>query len=478
MRVLFVSAELAPYAKVGGLGDVAAALPASLSRLGVDVRVTIPKYRAVAKLARDLTPVATIPIPARGEIRTCEVFLGSLPGSDVPVYFLGHGPFFDRPGIYGERGTGYPDELERFAFLSRAALELGPALGWLPDVVHANDWHTALVPVYLRSGLVDLGAKSVLTIHNLAYQGRFPIEREEDLGLNEQGCQLVGHGDHINLLGGGIRAADWITTVSPSYAAEIFSRGEGLEEILRSRRDQLTGILNGVDTALWNPTSDPYLWASYSAADLSGKNESKRSLQAALGLVPGDAPLVGMVSRLAEQKGFDLVAEAFERMMALGIQFIVLGEGDPRYASFLREAEQRYPGRARALIQFSEEWAHRIEAGSDIFLMPSRFEPAGLNQLYSLRYGAVPVVRATGGLKDTIQEYNHAKKSGNGFVFDAYAAEAMLLALGRAVRLWRHDQEAWRELMRRGMVEDHSWDAPAREYVALYERVIARAPST
>ncbi|HAZ27874.1 TPA: hypothetical protein DCY67_04570, partial [Candidatus Acetothermia bacterium] len=299
----------------------------------------------------------------------------------------------------------------------------------------------------------------------------------ENLELNERGWQLIQHDDHINLLGGGIRAADWITTVSPSYAAEILTRGEGLEEMLRSRRDQLTGILNGIDTSLWDPSSDPYLWAPYSAADLAGKAVNKRSLQAALGLAPGGVPLVGMVSRLAEQKGFDLVVEGFERMMALGIQFVALGEGDPRYAAFLRETEQRYPGRARALFQFSEEWAHRIEAGSDIFLMPSRFEPCGLNQLYSLRYGTAPVVRATGGLKDTVQECDPGSDCGNGFVFDDYTAEAMLLALGRAVRLWRHHPAAWRRLVERGMSEDHSWEVPARQYYALYERIAARGSS-
>ncbi|MDD5452714.1 MAG: glycogen synthase GlgA [Candidatus Bipolaricaulis sp.] len=472
MRVLFVSAEVAPYAKVGGLGDVAAALPRALADLGVEIAVAIPKYRMVTERARDLTPVATFPVAVGGEVRTCQAFRGSLPQSEVPLYALGCDPLFDRPGIYGEGGGGYPDELERFAFLSRAALDLGPASGWLPDLVHANDWHTALIPVYLRAGLAA-PARSLLTIHNLAYQGSFPRARGENLGLNSVGWQLVTRGDQINLLQGGIRAADWITTVSPSYAREILAQGEGLEEVLHERRNRLTGILNGIDTVLWDPSSDPHLWAPYSAADPSGKYENKRSLQAALGLSPADDPLVAMVSRLAEQKGFDLVLAAFERMMALGIQFVVLGEGDPRYASFFRNAERRYGGRVRALIQFSEAWAHRIEAGADLFLMPSRFEPAGLNQLYSLRYGTVPVVRATGGLNDTIHDYDPGTDSGNGFTFTDYTAEAMLSALGRAVRLWCSDREAWRRLMVRGMGEDHSWAVPARQYCALYERVLA-----
>lgn len=472
-RVLFVSAELAPFAKVGGLGDVAAALPASLARLGVDIRIAMPKYGCITE---PLTPVGEYPVPLGGQHPTCTVFQTTLPQSDVRVYFLSHDPLFARPGIYGEGGVGYPDELERFAFLSRAVLELGLQLGWEPDLIHVNDWHTSLIPVYLRSQAVDLPARSVLTIHNHAHQGRFSRERGEFLGLNDAGWGLVTHGGGINLLAGGIRAADEVTTVSPSYAREILAQADGLEDDLRARRDTLTGILNGIDTAAWDPEHDPHLWATYSSADPAGKEVNKRRLQEALGLGQNDLPLVGMVTRLDRQKGLELVVEGFERMMALGVQFVILGTGDPRYEGFLRTAEGRYPGRVRALIEFSERWAHRIEAGADIFLMPSLFEPAGLNQLYSLRYGTVPVVRATGGLKDTIQECNPVHDKGNGFLFEDYTAEAMLEALGRAVRLWRQDRGAWQRLMVRGMREDHSWDGPARAYLALYERILTQRP--
>lgn len=476
MRVLFVAAELAPFAKVGGLADVAAALPPALARLGVDVRVAIPNYRVVGRTARDLPVVGTFPVEVGGEVRVCRVFQSALAAGEVPVYFLGHDPYFDRPGIYGERNEEYPDSLARFAFLSRAAVALGPALGWLPDVIHTNDWHTALAPVYLRSQAVDLVTRSVFTIHNLTYQGRFPLDQAETVGLTEAGRNLVASGTQMNLLRGGIQAADWITTVSPTYAEEILTSGEGLEDALQARRDRLTGILNGIDTSVWDPSTDPHLWVPYSPTALAGKAANKRALQEALGLAPLAAPLVGIVSRLAEQKGFDLVLDAFERLMAFGIQFVVLGEGDERYASFFRDAEQRYPRRVRALIEFSERWAHRIEAGADIFLMPSLFEPAGLNQLYSLRYGTVPVVRATGGLRDTIQECDPVHEKGNGFLFEEYTAEAMLEALGRAVRLWRQDRGAWRRLMVRGMQEDHSWDGPARAYLALYERILTQRP--
>jgi starch synthase len=469
MRVLFVAAELAPFAKVGGLGDVAAALPAALARLGVDIRIAVPKYRGTPGSVR---PMGAFPVSVGGEDRACTVFQGSLPGTEVPVYFLGHDPYFDRPGIYGEGGGGYPDELERFAFLSRAALKLGPATGWAPDVVHANDWHTALVPVCLRSEVTGPNARSVFTIHNLAYQGGFPRERGHVLGLNDAGWQLATRGEGIVLLQGGIRAADWVTTVSPTYAREILIHGEGLEADLRARHGSLTGILNGVDHSVWDPAHDRHLWAAYSARDLAGKAENRRRLRIELGLADDGSPLVAMVSRLADQKGFDLVIAAFARMMALGIQFVVLGEGDPRYGSFFREAERRYPRRVRALIQFSEEWAHRIEAGADIFLMPSRYEPCGLNQLYSLLYGTVPVVRATGGLKDTIHDFDPLRDRGNGFTFSDYTAEALLGALGQAVRTWHRDPVAWQRLMERGMREDHSWDRQAQEYLDVYERAL------
>lgn len=468
MRVLFVAAELAPLAKVGGLGDVISGLPQALARLEVDVRIAIPKYRGVpAAVFRGAFPVVV-----GGMERTCGVFEGALPGTSVPVYFLGHDPYFDRPGIYGEGGTGYPDELERFAFLSRAALGLPGVVGWVPDLVHVHDWHTALVPVLLRTAGSRI--RSLLTVHNFAYQGAFPLERGRALGLDPEGWRLVVHGDGINLLAGGIRAADWVNTVSPSYARECLADAMGLEGELRAREEAFSGILNGIDTEVWDPARDPHLWAPYSADDLAGKAENKRRLREALGLREERAPLVGMVGRLVEQKGLDLVMAAFERMMALGVQFVVLGEGERRYEDFLRGAEARYGGRVRALVEFSEKWAHRIEAGADLFLMPSRFEPCGLNQLYSLRYGTVPVVHATGGLRDTVVDCGPRAEVGNGFVFEAYTPEALLEALGRAVRLWRGDPVAWERLVRRGMAGDRSWNRPAREYLSLYERILAR----
>ncbi len=466
MRILFVSAEVSPFAKVGGLADVAAALPRALHGLGVDVRIAMPKYRQVVGKT-DLEQLTRLTVPVGNAEEECEVFRGYLPQSDVPVYFFGNDPYFDRDQIYGEKGGDYPDALERFVFLSRGALELPASLNWQPDIIHVNDWHTALVPAYLRAGIGPRDAKSILTIHNLAYQGVFPWDRSVITGLPHDIISGFNHQGKLNLLKGGILNADRLTTVSPSYAVEILENGEGLEQTLRMRADALVGILNGIDDVVWNPETDPLLWANYSADDPSGKSVNKERLRDELGLEPDPtAPVVGMISRLASQKGFDLIMSAFDRMMALGIQFVILGTGTPEYEEFFRAAASRYPGRAAALITFSEEWAHRIEAAADIFLMPSRFEPCGLNQMYSLRYGAIPVVRATGGLKDTVTEYTGA--TGNGFVFTEYTPDAMLAALRRAVSLYRDDPAAWAALRKRGMEEDHSWSTAARNYLELY----------
>lgn len=469
MRVLFVSAEVSPFAKVGGLADVAAALPRALHDLGVEVRVVMPKYRGVAEKTA-IKKIASFPVPVGAAEKECALYEGTLPKSDVPVYFLGSDPYFDRAQVYGEGGGDYPDALERFTFLSRGALAVPEAVGWRPDIVHVNDWHTGLAPAYLRAGKGPNGAKSVLTIHNLAYQGEFPWDSRTTTGLDDEALTSFAHAGKLNLLKGGILSADRLTTVSPSYAEEILVKGEGLEEALQARADSLTGILNGIDDFVWNPETDPLLWENYSAADPSGKEKNKERLQAELGLAQESAiPLVGMISRLAAQKGFDLVMAAFDRMMSLGIQFVLLGTGAPEYEEFFRAAASRYPGRTAALITFSEEWAHRIEAAADIFLMPSRFEPCGLNQMYSLRYGTVPVVRATGGLRDTVFEYK--ENMGNGFVFAEYAPDAMLSALRRAVALYREDPAAWAALRKRGMEEDHSWSASARNYLELYNEL-------
>ncbi|HHR85941.1 MAG TPA: glycogen synthase GlgA, partial [Candidatus Acetothermia bacterium] len=473
MRTVVVSAEVSPFAKAGGLADVASALPRALSKLGVDVRVIMPKYRGVVAKT-SLEEVARFPVTVGKSDEDCIVYRGKLPAGEVPVFFLGNDHYFDRAQIYGEGGGDYPDALERFVFLSRGALRLQEELDWQVDIIHVNDWHTSLIPTYLKAGLGPRNSRSVLTIHNLAYQGVFPREQAGVTGLSDELLAPFKHAGKLNLLRGGILQADLLTTVSPSYAEEILISGEGLEGDLRSRRSDLSGILNGVDYTVWNPQTDRHLWANYSTEDMRGKGENKRQLLLELGLdAEGRAPLVGMISRLAEQKGFDLIMASFERMLSFGIRFVLLGAGSPQIEDFFRSAAKRYPEQVAALITFSEQWAHRIEAASDIFLMPSRFEPCGLNQMYSLRYGTVPVVRATGGLRDTVHEYDPHTVGGNGFTFTDYSAQEMLSAVRRAISLYREDPKEWSRLRDRGMREDHSWEASAGKYRDLYEEALA-----
>ena len=473
MRVLFVSAEVAPFAKTGGLADVALALPRALAEKGVEILVAMPKYRGVDERT-ELAEAARFVVPVGDAEKACTAFRADLPESTVPVYFLGHDPYFDRAEIYGE-GSEYPDALERFTFLSRGALGLCAALDWTPDLIHTNDWHAALIPGFVADGAVPrLGrVKTMLTIHNLGYQGSFPVDQAVATGLSDGALRPYLRNGTVNLLKGGILSVDLINTVSPTYAEEILVDGAGLEAELRSRRDVLHGVVNGVDVEAWNPRTDPQLWANYGAEDLTGKAENKARLQRELGLAVDPAvPVLGVISRLAEQKGFDLIISGFDRMMDLGVQFVLLGTGAAEYEAFFREAQASYPARVASMITFSEAWAHRIEASADIFLMPSHYEPCGLNQQYSLLYGTVPVVRATGGLVDTVEEFDGAADAGTGFLFEDRTTGAFLEAVDRAVSVFRSDPAAWRKLQQRGMRKDLSWDASADAYRTLYDEAL------
>lgn len=463
MQVVFVAAEVAPFAKAGGLGDVVGSLPKALSGLGIDIAVFAPRYREVSP---SLPKTCSLKIEHEGKLKEIQILQGFLPRSQVPIYFVDFPPYYDRGGIYGDGDQDYPDNLERFAFLCKVAVIASAELKRFPDVFHVHDWHTALLPLYLRH--YGLEAKTVLTIHNLAFQGWFPREAWERLGISPELLALAGQGEWLCALRAGLMSADALTTVSPSYAQEILMDGLGLDEVLRARARDLVGILNGIDQEEWDPEKDGYLWLPYSAHNLRGKAVNRRKLCRALGL-RGDGPVVAMVGRLTEQKGLDLLLAGLDQAMALGINLVVLGTGEARYGESLRQAEERWPQRLRVLLEFSEAWAHRIIAGADFLLMPSRFEPCGLTQLYALRYGTIPIVRATGGLRDTVVD---ADQNGNGFVFEEYTAKAMVEALARAVRVWREEPRELLAIRRRGMTTDHSWKTTAQKYVAVYERVL------
>ena len=479
MRVVMLSPEVYPYAKTGGLADVLAALPPALAAAGVEVTVCVPGYRSALRAAGTPAPGPRLYAPIASRMEAAEMV--RVPGAPVPTVLLRADRYFDRDGLYGEGGQDYPDNAERFAFFCRAALEWLRAEREPPDVLHVHEWQAALAPAFLRATAAlypELGrVRTVLTLHNLAFQGRFPADHWHVLNLDARYFvpEFLEFYGEINFLKAGMVFADALTTVSPRYAAEIQTPafGEGLDGVLRARGAALRGILNGIDDAVWDPATDPHLPARYRAGDLAGKARCKRALQAELGLDVGDdAPLLGVVSRLAEQKGFDLLAVALPPALeAWDAELAVLGSGEERYERWVHELEARFPGRVGARVGFDEGLAHRIEAGADVFLMPSRFEPCGLNQLYSLRYGTVPIVHATGGLDDSVAEFDPATGTGTGFKFTPYTADAFLVALERALRT-RRDPALWARLVANGMAQDFSWSRAAAEYRALYETLV------
>ncbi|HET9595379.1 MAG TPA: glycogen synthase GlgA [Anaeromyxobacteraceae bacterium] len=477
MKILFVASEVAPFSKTGGLGDVAGALPVALAARGHEVHVVTPRYGFVepAEARLERLPVT---VEARGEGGA--LWRGRLGAAHV--YLVEHLRFFGhRRGVYGEGGRDYADNAQRFAYLTRAALDLPRALHLQPDVVHLHDWPTALGAWLLRHERGQEAwrrrARAVYTIHNLAYQGVFPKEQMPSAGLPWEvfRYEAMEFYDQLNFMKAGIVFSDAITTVSPHYAREILTPegGAHLDALLRQRASHLTGILNGIDDEAWDPARDRHLPARYGREDLSGKAACKAALQKELGLpVRRDVPLVAMVGRLAEQKGIDLVAAALPDILAMDVQIALLGSGERSYEQLIARTARERPDRLAARIGFDEGLAHRIEAGGDVFLMPSRFEPCGLNQMYSLRYGTVPVVRAVGGLVDTVEDFD-GYRSGTGFRFREYHPGALLTALRRALDVHR-DARAWRGLQERGMAQDFSWRRSAGEYEALFVRLPGR----
>jgi len=481
VRIVLVSPEAVPFAKTGGLADVAGALPGPLAELGHEVSVIMPLYRKVREAGFDPHNMGVkLSVPVGEKRVPGEVAKAGLPGTDVPVYFVECERFFDRPELYGTSAGDYEDNCERFVFFSRAVLQAADKLGLKPDVFHVNDWQSALVPVYLStlySGVESIAkARTLLTIHNLAYQGLFPHTHMPVTGLgwkyfNIDGLEYYGK---IDLLKGGILYADKISTVSERYAQEIQTEeyGCGHEGILAGRAKDLTGIVNGIDYAQWSPKTDELIFTNYSADELSGKATCKAELQKLCSL-PQDPgiPVIGMVSRLADQKGLDLLVKIMPKFMKMKVQLVILGTGQKKYHEILEGVARKYPEKTGIHVRFDNQLAHQIEAGSDIFLMPSRYEPCGLNQLYSLAYGTVPLVRATGGLADTITDTCDATVSAgtaNGFSFEEYSGKALLATIRRAVKAY-HDETLWKTVMLNGMRQDWSWSASAEKYSALYE---------
>jgi len=477
MHIAFAASEGVPFSKTGGLADVVGALPRALVSAGHQVSVYLPRYRQT-KLKDSQTVVRSVTIPFDDRYRFCSI-LSAGNQAGVQFYFVEYPPFFDREALYGTPSGDYPDNAERFALFSRAVLEASKVLG-VPQVFHCHDWQTALIPVLLRTQYAEdpafRDAGTVFTIHNMGYQGLFPPDTLPLLTLPWDLLTIakMEFFGNVNFLKGALVYADFITTVSRKYSQEIQTTefGFGLEGVLRDRAATVTGILNGVDYDEWSPQADKFTVAKYSPEDLSGKLKCKQDLLASFGVVNPDPnlPVIGIVSRFAAQKGFDLISQIMDRLAREELIVIALGTGDKPYEEMFLRLQRQFPQRIAVKVAYDNALAHKIEAGSDMFLMPSRYEPCGLNQIYSLKYGTVPVVRATGGLDDTIESWDARTGKGTGFKFVEYSGESLLLTIKQALNAFR-DQPSWQRLMRNGMSKDFSWNASAKEYGRVYDKV-------
>ncbi|MDR1066831.1 MAG: glycogen synthase [Clostridiales bacterium] len=472
IKILFVSSEVSPYAKSGGLGDVLGSLPKELSRLGADARVVFPKYKTIDPRFLQSAKME-YRLPVKLGWRSQDAVILSIE-DDIPTYLIENDFYFGRDGLYG-----YWDDDERFAFFTKAALEMINIVEFEPDIIHFNDWQTALGPVFLKDFYAGFklyrNIKSVFTIHNIQHQGNFEKHKLERIGLNEgyfTDDKLEFYG-RFSFMKGGLLYADAITTVSETYGAEIQTPeyGYSMDGLLRSNAHKLRGVLNGIDAKKYDPETNKDIYVNFGVEDVEldtgKKRENKRALQAELGLPQSDEPLIGVISRLAHQKGLDLISVALEELMNMGVQMAVLGTGEENYENLLRNTAWRYPDRMSANIYFSDVLAQKIYAGVDIFLMPSLFEPCGLGQLFAMRYGSVPVVRHTGGLCDTVRP--HDEPDATGFVFNDYLASGMMWALNEAISVYRFDKNKWKRIMLNGMKSDFSWKTSASKYLDLYE---------
>jgi len=485
LKILICASEAVPFAKTGGLADVAGSLPKELAKLGHDVRLVLPRYYSVDKDKYKLKPIEGAmgtPMGTLGEV-WCGVYEGKIPETQIPVYFIEHEHYFGRKGIYNdENGHGFMDNDNRFAFFSKACLQLCKKIGFYPDVIQANDWQTAAIPIFLNTAYRhdELGkAASILTIHNMQHQGDFYEGLMDVLGIGWEHFNFLEleFNNKVNLLKGGIYHSTLITTVSEGYAEEIQTPeyGWGLEGVVKDRSGDLFGILNGCDYDEWNPEKDPYIAQNYSAKDLSGKLECKRDLQRTFNLpVRDDVPVFGIVSRMARQKGIDILAETFYKLMDFDAQFVMLGDGEVWSHFYFGNAAHHLPDKVGTYFGYSNELAHKIEAGSDFFIMPSRFEPCGLNQMYSLRYGTLPIVRATGGLNDTIENFDERTLEGTGFKMHDLTATALYDTIGWATYTYYNNKKGLEKLIKNAMKQRFTWKTSAKKYEEVYNLAIQR----
>ncbi len=488
-KILFVTSEVVPFMKTGGLADVSAALPQMLAELGHEVRIVVPKYGAVDDRKFKIHEVVRLK-DLHVKIGNKDVIFSIkscfLPGQKVRVqiYFLDNQEYFgSRNSLYIDPATGddYPDNDERFILLTNSVFELISKLGWIPDIIHCNDWQTGLIPAYLKTIYKDdqifSKFKTLYTIHNLAYQGEFPKLSFYKTGLpeelnSEKGLEIYGK---LNFMKSGLVFADVINTVSETYANEIRTDeelGAGLKSVLAKRKNDLYGIINGIDTKVWSPEKDKHIPKKYSSKNISSKEINKQALAEKFGFKYNpDTPIIGLISRLYDAKGFDLIIEAFPQLMKMDLQMVLLGTGNKKYHSFFEKTASKYTDKFACFLGFDDNLAHLIESGADLFLMPSRYEPCGLNQMYSLMYGTVPLVRETGGLADTVIKYNDKTGEGNGFVFKDYNASAFIKELKRALTVFK-DKKTWTKIIRNGMKSDFSWNSSAKKYIELYKTVL------
>ncbi len=482
-RVLFVSSEVVPFAKTGGLADVVGALPSALVKLGCEVAVVMPHYRRLSPEKFHLRMEAKdVPVPMGMGEMNANILSTQLGYTPYKVYFIQNDRYFDREGLYGTAEGDFQDNAERFAFFSRAVLEMLKTIHWYPHLLHLNDWQTGLTAAYLKTLYHDLPyyerIRILFTIHNMAYQGLFPkyVLPMTGIGWEEFTSEKIEFYGQVNYLKSGLVYSDALNTVSEKYAQEIQTDeyGHGLQGLLRARAADLYGIVNGIDYAEWNPATDKEIPEQYTPKSHRLKAESKKKLLREVDLeFNPETPVIGVVSRLTDQKGMDLIAEIINVFLSLDVQFVILGTGDPRYHSLFQELQARYPRKLAAAIRFDNPLAKLIYAGSDMFLMPSRFEPCGLGQMIAMKYGTIPIVRRTGGLSDTVEELSTDGNKGTGFIFDNYKSGELLSAIQRAVNAF-HQPELWADLVQRAMRQDFSWDASARKYQDLYETIMRK----